>query len=109
MLNLLEIVVTTHSFWRLIWRLFKTLLLRGAPSPVTVKEERLEGDVKFGRGGHQQGTQLNREIIPGRWAHNRKGLRSNIAKRARGTKNSPLTAERSTRCAAKTDTGQQIS
>jgi len=26
------------------------------------KEEGLEEDVKFGRGGHQQGTQLNREI-----------------------------------------------
>jgi len=47
----------------------QTLLLRGAPSPVTAKGEGLEGDVKFGRGGHQQGTQLNREIIPGRWAH----------------------------------------
>src|SRR6218665_2648406 len=41
-----------HSFWRL----FKTLLLRGAPSPVTAKEEGLEGDVKFGREGHQQGS-----------------------------------------------------
>jgi len=28
------------------------------------KEERLEGNVKFGRAGHQQGTQLNGEIIP---------------------------------------------
>ena len=28
-----------HSFWRLIQRLFKTLLFRGAPSPVTAKEE----------------------------------------------------------------------
>src|SRR6218665_362194 len=36
-------------------------------------KEGLEGDVKFGRGGHQQGTQLNREIISGRWAHNLKG------------------------------------
>src|SRR6218665_677190 len=46
-------------------QLKKTLLLRSAPHPVTAKEEGLEGDVKFGRGGHQQGTQLNREIIPG--------------------------------------------
>ena|SRR6218665_630388 len=61
-----------HSFWRLILRLFRTLLLRGAPSPVMAKEEGLEGDVQFGRGGHQQGTQLNIEIIPCRWAHNRK-------------------------------------
>ena len=37
------------------------------------KEEVFEGNVKFGMGGHQQGMQLNREIIPGRWAHNRKG------------------------------------
>jgi len=36
------------------------------------EEEGLEGDVKFGRGGHQQGMQLNREIIPGQWAHNGK-------------------------------------
>src|SRR6218665_3897319 len=36
-----------------------------------------------------------------------KVLRCIIAKRARGTKNSPLAAERSTRRAAKTDTGQQ--
>ena len=36
-----------------------------------------------------------------------KALRCMIAKRARGTKNSPLAAERSTRRAAKTDTGQQ--
>ena len=36
-----------------------------------------------------------------------KALRCIIAKRARGTKNSPLAAERSTRRAAKTDTGQQ--
>src|SRR6218665_178368 len=49
------------------------LLLRGAPSPVTAKEERLEGNIKFGRAGHQQRTQLNREIIPCQWAHNRKG------------------------------------
>jgi len=27
------------------------------------KEEALEGDVKFGRAGHQQGTQLNGEVI----------------------------------------------
>src|SRR6218665_3122496 len=54
-----------HSFSRLIQRLFKTRLLRGAPSPVTAKEEGLEGDVKFGKVGHQQGTQLlNGEIIP---------------------------------------------
>src|SRR6218665_1839562 len=48
---------------------------RSQPShgPVTAKEEGLEGDVKFGRGGHQQGTQLNREIILSGWAHNRKG------------------------------------
>src|SRR6218665_1010337 len=38
-----------------------------------------------------------------------KALRCIIAKRARGTKNSPLAAERSTRRAAKTDTGQQRS
>src|SRR6218665_655532 len=62
-----------HSFWRLIYRLFKTLLLRGAPSPVTAKEEGLEEDVKFGKAGHQQGTQLIGEVIPCRWAHNRKG------------------------------------
>src|SRR6218665_883984 len=37
------------------------------------KEHGLKGDVKFGRGGHQQGMQLNREIIPGRCAHHRKG------------------------------------
>src|SRR6218665_671331 len=36
-----------------------------------------------------------------------KPLRCIIAKRARGTKNSPLAAERRTRRAAKTDTGQQ--
>src|SRR6218665_406724 len=36
-----------------------------------------------------------------------KALRCIIAKRARGTKNSPLAAERSTRRAARTDTGQQ--
>ena len=51
-----------HSFihsGELIQCLFKTLLLRGAPSPVMAKEEGLEGDVKFGRAGHQQGTQLN--------------------------------------------------
>src|SRR6218665_2342300 len=65
------------------------------------KEEGLEGDVKFGRGGHQQGTQLNREISPGRWAHNQKALRCITAKRARGTKSSPVAAERSTRRAAK--------
>src|SRR6218665_256166 len=52
---------------------FKTLLLRGAPSPVTAKEQGLEGDVKFGRADHQQVTQLNGEVIPCRWAHNRKG------------------------------------
>src|SRR6218665_2557000 len=46
-----------HSFWRLIWRLFKRLLLRGAPSPATDKKEGLERDVKFGRVGHQHGTQ----------------------------------------------------
>jgi len=28
------------------------------------KEERLERNVKFGRMGHQQGMQLNGEIIP---------------------------------------------
>jgi len=27
--------------------MFKTLLLRGAPSPVTAREEGLQGDVKF--------------------------------------------------------------
>src|SRR6218665_2346296 len=36
-----------------------------------------------------------------------KALRCIIAKWARGTKNSPLAAERSTRRAARTDTGQQ--
>src|SRR6218665_1120823 len=36
-----------------------------------------------------------------------KALRCIIAKRARGTKNSHLAAERSTRRAARTDTGQQ--
>src|SRR6218665_2078590 len=36
-----------------------------------------------------------------------KALRCIIAKQARGTKNSPLAAERSTRRAARTDTGQQ--
>ena len=46
-----------HSFRRLIWRLFKRLLLRGAPSPATDKKEGLERDVKFGRVGHQHGTQ----------------------------------------------------
>src|SRR6218665_92691 len=29
--------------------------------------------VKFGRAGHQQGTQLYGDIIPCWWAHNRKG------------------------------------
>src|SRR6218665_1501680 len=38
---------------------------------------------------------------------NEKALRCIIAKRARGTKNSLLAAERSPRRAAKTDTGQQ--
>src|SRR6218665_1933571 len=66
-----------HSFWRL----FKTLLLRGAPSPVTAKEEGLEGDVKFGRGGHEQKTQLNRAD----WPTSEKALRCIIAKRARET------------------------
>ena len=42
----------------------KTLLLRGAPSPVTAKEAGLQGDVRVGRAGHQQGTLLNGEIIP---------------------------------------------
>src|SRR6218665_1678874 len=45
---------------------------RGAPSPVTDKKEGLQRDVKFGRVGHQQGTQLKGEIIPCRWSHNRK-------------------------------------
>src|SRR6218665_3302329 len=43
-------------------------------SEVLPAQTGLEGDVKFGRGGYQQGTQLNREIIPGRWAHNILGL-----------------------------------
>jgi len=53
-----------HSFWRLKWRLFKTLLLRGASSPVTDKEEGLQRDLKFERVGHQKGWQLKGEIIP---------------------------------------------
>src|SRR6218665_3149754 len=53
----------------------QTLQLRGVPSPVTAKEARLEGNVKFGRAGHKQGTQLNGEIMPCRWGYtyNRKG------------------------------------
>jgi len=34
------------------------LLLRGAPSPVTGKEEGLQREVKFGRVAHQKGPQL---------------------------------------------------
>src|SRR6218665_2841081 len=71
--RLLNIDSFSHSFWRLTQRLFKRLLLRGAPSPVTDKKEGLQRDVKFGRVGHQQGTQLKGEIIPCRWTHNRKG------------------------------------
>src|SRR6218665_798680 len=41
--------------------------------PATDKKEGLERDVKFGRVGHQHGTQLKGEIIPCRWTHNRKG------------------------------------
>ena len=35
-----------HSFWRLIQCLFERLLLRGAPSPVSGKEEEL-GDCDY--------------------------------------------------------------
>src|SRR6218665_2588293 len=73
-----------HSFWRL----FKTLLLRGAPSPVTDKEEGLEGDVKFGRGGHQLRNAAQQADGP----TTEKALRCIIAKHARGTKSSPLAA-----------------
>jgi len=61
---MIGLMTFTHSFWRLIKRLFKRLLLRGAPNPVTDKKEGLQRDVKFGRVGHQQGTQLKGEIIP---------------------------------------------
>src|SRR6218665_2854716 len=44
-----------HSFCRLIYRLLKRLLLRGAPSPVMDKEEGLQKDVKLGKLGHQTG------------------------------------------------------
>src|SRR6218665_940823 len=37
------------------------------------QKEGLQIDVKFGRVGHQQGTQLKGEIIPCSWTHNRKG------------------------------------
>src|SRR6218665_3588673 len=46
--NLLKVptqVTFSHSFWRHIYCLFKRLLLRGAPSLVTDKEEGLKRDV----------------------------------------------------------------
>src|SRR6218665_936842 len=96
-----------HSFWIHIVRLFKRLLLRGAPSPVTDKKEGLQRDVKFGRVGHQQGTQLKGEIIPCRWTHNRKGL--SLYNSQTGTRDQklpprsrtqPPTAGQNRRCAA---------
>src|SRR6218665_2648142 len=98
-----------HSFWRLIQRLFKRLLLRGTPSPVTDKKEGLQRDVKFGRVGHQQGTQLKGRSFHADGPTTEKALRCIMAKRDQGTKNSPLAAERRTRRSAKTDTGQQRS
>src|SRR6218665_2635585 len=54
----------TRSFWRLIWRLFKRLLLRGAPSPVTNKGgERC----KIWNGGPSEGTKVKGDIIPCWW------------------------------------------
>jgi len=109
--RLLNIDSFSHSFWRLTQRLFKRLLLRGAPNPVTDKEEGLKRDVKFGLGRPSEWTAAKMEdhsmLInpqPGKdpWLHN-------LAKRARETKSSPLAAERSTRRAAKTDTEQQRS
>src|SRR6218665_889583 len=85
--------------------------LRGAPSQVMDKKEGLQRDVKFRRVGHQE---LKERSSKGRSFHadgptTEKALCCIIAKLARGTKNSPLAAERSTRRAAKTDTGQQRS
>src|SRR6218665_2032543 len=71
------------------------------------QKEGLQRDVKFGRVGHQQGTQLKGRSFLADGSTTEKALRFIIAKRTRGTKNSPLAAERSTRRAAKIDTGQQ--
>jgi len=43
--------------------LFKRLLLRGAPSPVTDKEEGLERDVKFGSVDHQTSQRKDHSML----------------------------------------------
>ena len=43
------------------------------PAQSRPKNKDLREDVKCGRAGHQQGTQINEKIIPCWWAHNRKG------------------------------------
>ena len=64
--------------------------------------------LKFGRVGHQQGTQLKGEImIHADGPTNEFALRCTVAKWDRGIKSLPLAAELSTLRAAKTDTGQQ--
>ena len=53
--------INCRNYYYYYYRLFKRLLLRDAPSPVTTKEDELtERYVEFERVGHQQGTQLKR-------------------------------------------------
>jgi len=82
------------------------------PAQSRPKNFGLLGDVKFGRAGHQQGTQLNGDIsfhADGPTSSKEKAIRCTVAKWAWGTKSSPLAAKRSTRRSSKTDTGQQRS
>src|SRR6218665_503092 len=73
------------------------------------QKEGLQRDVKFGRRAISKERSSKGRSFHADGPTTEKALRCIIAKRARGTKNSPLAAERSTRRAVKTDTGQQRS